>query len=59
MQGHIDDIKPIFSKKLTGLLREYLFVGGMPEVVADFSEHHDFTEARRLQQAILNDYNRD
>jgi predicted AAA+ superfamily ATPase len=59
LQGRMGDIEPVFSKKLTGLLREYLFVGGMPEVVAEFAQHHDLTEARRIQQSILSDYDRD
>lgn len=52
----IDDA---FSGKLETLLKEYLYVGGMPEVVADFALHHDFIEARRLQSNILADYDND
>ena len=36
-----------------------MVVGGMPAVVADFAEHHDFNEARKLQREILDDYDGD
>lgn len=52
-------LQPVFSKELTAHLREYLFVGGMPEVVADYTANRDIAEVRRLQQGILKDYDRD
>lgn len=54
-----ESIDSAFSDKLEGLLKEYLFVGGMPEVVADFAEHRDFAEARRLQNLIAEAYDSD
>jgi predicted AAA+ superfamily ATPase len=53
------DINQLFTSKLVGYLKEYMVVGGMPAVVADFCEHHDYNEIRRLQNAILDDYDRD
>mgnify|MGYP007019922330 FL=1 len=41
------------TEKLVHLLKEYLVVGGMPEVVSAFAETRDFIEARRLQQQII------
>ena len=41
------------------LLKDYLFVGGMPEVVRAFSEHRDYDEVRRIQNAILTGYEAD
>ena len=40
-------------------LKQYLFVGGMPEVVSDFVEHHDFTSVREKQNRILAMYETD
>jgi predicted AAA+ superfamily ATPase len=52
-------LEPFFTNELTAYLREYLYVGGMPEVVSDYAEHRDFNEVRRLQTNILRDYDRD
>ena len=52
-------IDPAFSDKLEGLLKDYIFVGGMPEVVSDFAEHRDFAEARRLQNLVADAYDSD
>jgi len=54
-----EQLQPLFSKELAAYLKEYLFVGGMPEVVADYATHRDLNEARRLQKNILRDYDRD
>lgn len=43
----------LFNDKLTLLFREYLIVGGMPEVVNNWVERHDYTEADKLQNLIL------
>ena len=48
-----------FKEKYIQLLRQYYYVGGMPEVVASFVEKNDFTEVRDLQKAILMAYERD
>ena len=40
-------------------LKNYYYVGGMPEVVAYFAEHKDYQEVRRLQSAILEQYEDD
>ncbi|MDY6241784.1 MAG: ATP-binding protein [Prevotella sp.] len=49
----------IFADKFVDQLRQYYFVGGMPEVVADFVNHHDQSRVRQLQQNILNAYRDD
>ena len=41
-----------FRSKLTDFLKQYYFVGGMPEVVNAFIEHKDYAEVRQLQQNI-------
>lgn len=40
-------------------LREYLFVGGMPEAVAEFVETENTAAVRRIQSEILDAYQRD
>lgn len=42
--------------KFESLLREYLVVGGMPEVVANFAENKDFTKVQEIQDKILSSY---
>lgn len=51
----IDTMKP----KLTELLRQYYFVGGMPGVVANYIENYDLQKVRILQCEILDAYSRD
>lgn len=48
-----------FSSKLIDLLKQYYYVGGMPEVVNAFINHKDYAEVRQLQQTILDSYDRD
>lgn len=48
-----------FSSKAIPLLRQYYFVGGMPEAVAEFVEGGDFETTRIVQRQILSDYRLD
>lgn len=43
-------------EKFQTLLREYLVVGGMPEVVASFAQFKDFTKVQEIQDKILASY---
>ena len=43
----------LLHEKLTKLLREYYFVGGMPEAVTTFLETNDANQVRRVQENIL------
>ena len=45
--------------KYESLFREFMVVGGMPEVVADFSVHKDFNRVDRIQNDILAEYRDD
>lgn len=49
----------LFRPKLIEYLRQYYYVGGMPEVVASLATEKDFSTVRRLQQSILDAYDRD
>lgn len=48
-----------FSEQLIELLKQYYFVGGMPEVVKEFVKSKNYTQARAIQQNILNAYEND
>lgn len=48
-----------FSSKLIPLLRQYYYVGGMPEAVAAFLERGMLEDAREIQNDILRGYERD
>jgi len=43
----------------TDLLRQYFFVGGMPEAVKTFAEQMDYNAVRRVQNEILESYQKD
>jgi len=53
------NILAALAVKYVDLLRQYYFVGGMPEVVASFVSHRNLQEVRRLQTAILTGYRND
>lgn len=47
------------APKFIEYLRQYYFVGGMPEVVLNFSQNHNPIEVRKIQQNILLAYEAD
>jgi len=49
----------VFHEKLDRYLKQYFFVGGMPEVVANYAENQNFDTVRKLQKKILKDYDAD
>lgn len=49
----------MFKAQLINLLRQYYYVGGMPEVVLSYINTHDLNRVRVLQKAILNAYEQD
>jgi predicted AAA+ superfamily ATPase len=53
------DMLGVFHEQLTDLLRQYLFVGGMPEAVLEHSERNDPKKIRSIQKAILTMYESD
>ena len=44
------------NNKYEQLFREYIVVGGMPEVVEDFVKNHDFNRVNNIQNKIIEDY---
>lgn len=47
------------AAKLEGLLKQYYFIGGMPEAVATFVDSSDLAAVRAVQNGILFGYERD
>lgn len=50
-----DDI----HKKYESFVREFIVVGGMPEVVEDFVQHKDFRRVHEIQKRLISDYEDD
>lgn len=48
-----------FKSKYINLLKQYYYVGGMPEVVNSFIEDEDYNKVRTIQQNILTSYEQD
>ncbi len=65
----IDDIKQYFIKKenvpaamhekMMQLFKEYIVVGGMPQVVNEFVTTHNFANVFKIQKNIIRDYTDD
>ena len=53
------DIVTMFKSKYIDRLREYYFVGGMPEVVQSYLDSKDFNQVREIQKNLLNYYQQD
>lgn len=49
----------LFQPKLNELLKEYYYVGGMPEAVLAYSKSRDFQQVREIQNDILRSYDFD
>ncbi|MCM1038363.1 MAG: ATP-binding protein [Ruminococcus sp.] len=47
------------KEKYIDHLRQYYYIGGMPEVVADFMENKDYNRARKIQTMLLDYYQQD
>lgn len=53
------DMVTNFKQTYIDALKQYYFVGGMPEVVQSFAENKDFNEVRAIQKRILAAYEQD
>ena len=68
-ESSVGDIREYFEKrepvpeamhdKMMELFREYIVVGGMPRVVSEFVNTHNFAKVLNLQKGILSDYTDD
>ena len=48
-----------FRQTFADALRQYFYVGGMPEAVQNFAQEKDFNEVRKIQKRILAAYEQD
>ncbi len=55
----IEPLPEIIHKKLISLLKMYLYLGGMPEVLQDYLDNKDIASSRKIQNEILKAYQRD
>lgn len=53
------DMIKSFKQTYVDALKQYYYIGGMPEAVASFAEEKDFSEARKIQKGILTAYEQD
>lgn len=53
------EITNLLHEKYVDLLRQYYYVGGMPEAVKEYIESGALKEVRRIQKEILKGYERD
>ena len=59
LENHDYPTMNLLHEKYVDLLRQYYYVGGMPEVVAEYIETGALNEVRRIQLDILRGYDRD
>lgn len=55
----IEPLPPNLHEKILIHFKEYLFVGGMPEAVAEYISSQNVSKVREIQSAILNAYSLD
>lgn len=55
----VDPLPPNIHDKLLDRFKEYLYVGGMPEAVVEYTKSQNLTKVREIQLAILNAYSLD
>ena len=53
------DLINSFSEQFSYFLKQYYYIGGMPEAVMRFSESKNFDEVREVQKKILQAYEQD
>jgi uncharacterized protein len=55
----LETLPDMLHEKLLEHLKMYFFLGGMPEVLVDYSQNQDIRAARNIQNDILKSYQRD
>ena len=53
------DMITVFADKLKSYLKQYFYIGGMPEVIAAYIQNKNFNEVRRKQKLLLEAYEQD
>ena len=59
LQGTDTEMVTMFKSKYIDRLREYYYVGGMPEVVRTYAETRDLNRVREIQKNLLDYYQQD
>ncbi len=59
LEQHDFQMVTSFKQTYIDALKQYYFVGGMPEAVQSFAENKDFNEVREIQKRILAAYEQD
>lgn len=59
MQSEDWPLVTAFKSKLINLLKQYYFIGGMPEAARHFFETNDYQQVRAIQKRILDAYEQD
>lgn len=59
LEGRDYQMITAFKQTYIDALKQYYFIGGMPEAVLNFSEEKDFNEVREIQKRILAAYEQD
>ncbi|MDE5991681.1 MAG: DUF4143 domain-containing protein, partial [Oscillospiraceae bacterium] len=59
LESHDFQMITSFKQTYIDALKQYYFIGGMPEVVLRFSENKDFNEVREIQRRIIDAYEQD
>ncbi len=54
-----DDIPALIHQQCLDLVKQFWLIGGMPEIVAHFSEYRDFQEINNMKHNILQTYQDD
>ena len=53
------ELLTIFADKLKSYLKQFLYIGGMPEIVDSYVKNKDYNEVRRKQKILLESYEQD
>ena len=56
---HLEPFSALQMDILMDLFRDYVIIGGMPEVVATYIQHKNFSGTLGIQQQLLKDYEED
>lgn len=59
LEGEDYEMIASFKQTYIDALKQYYFIGGMPEAVQSFTEEKDFNEVREIQKRILAAYEQD
>ncbi|GJM06403.1 MAG: ATPase [marine bacterium B5-7] len=56
---HAKNISPVIHEKLLGLVKNYLWLGGMPAVIDEWILSENITRCQKIQERIINAYKQD